>query len=335
MTMQPQRTIGIIGWGSIGQKHFRTIREIDPDASIWIVTRQTLEGDHHPGAKAFVTASVDEMAEQSPDAVIVATPASEHHAPVAQLIERAGQIIIEKPVSDTVDGADHIRRSVIKGKSPVRVAYNLRYLEGLKQTEAVLDSDQLGRIMHFSMTVGQSLNQWRPGREIGQTVSAQRSKGGGVLRELSHELDLAIRLFGRPSGSQLMRGRMRFDDADVEDTAMINAVFTQAHHPVMGSLQLDFTREDMTREITITGDKASLKWNLLRGTISLHDAAGEKAIMNNPEDIRQTHHRMWDAILNGGANLLPEVDHAALIIRWIEDMENQSPMITPSPEARG
>ena len=49
------------------------------------------------------------------------------------------------------------------------------------------------------MIVGHDLKKWRPDINYKDSVSAKKSLGGGALRELSHEIDLATHLFGTPS----------------------------------------------------------------------------------------------------------------------------------------
>ncbi len=67
-----------------------------------------------------------------------------------------------------------------------------------------------------SAYVGQDIRDWRPGRDHRTTASATQEAGGGVLRDLSHELDYLLWLFGPwhrvaalggSSGSAADRGR--------------------------------------------------------------------------------------------------------------------------------
>ena len=43
---------------------------------------------------------------------------------------------------------------------------------------------------------GRIIRDWRPGRDHRTTASATQQAGGGVLRDLSHELDYLLWLFG-------------------------------------------------------------------------------------------------------------------------------------------
>ena len=67
--------------------------------------------------------------------------------------------------------------------SRIGVGYNLRFMQG-----AWIAKDRVGSARQAHFHVGQTLKDWRPGR-----VSADFN---GVLRDLSHEIDLALWIFG-------------------------------------------------------------------------------------------------------------------------------------------
>ena len=72
---------------------------------------------------------------------------------------------------------------------PPVIAYNIRFSRALGVIRDALARCLIGNVHVVHAVVGQDLAQWRPGRELAETVSASQKNGGGVLRELSHELD--------------------------------------------------------------------------------------------------------------------------------------------------
>src|SRR5690606_28687963 len=52
------------------------------------------------------------------------------------------------------------------------------------------------RLISLRLWVGQHLADWRPGRGLDEVYSADAARGGGALRDLSHELDLLLWLGG-------------------------------------------------------------------------------------------------------------------------------------------
>ena len=59
-----------------------------------------------------------------------------------------------------------------------------------------VDSKKLGKIFSVRCEVGQNLMYWRKDRDYRSSVTANRNLGGGVLLELSHELDYLSWIFG-------------------------------------------------------------------------------------------------------------------------------------------
>ena len=141
--------------------------------------------------------------------------------------------------------------------------------------------------------VGQNLQTWRPGRDLNETVSVSRAKGGGVLRELSHEFDYLSTLFGEIVDGYALLEKRKFVNFDVEDTAMIVLSFKHRDFSLPVSLNMDFTRHDTTRHCHIIGDEATLKWDAVLGRVSLHHSSGcIEEIYNNRFDIEMSYENM-------------------------------------------
>ena len=72
----------------------------------------------------------------------------------------------------------------------------LRFLETLQCFRAEMAAGRIGAVHAVRCEIGQYLPAWRPDADYRTTVSAQKALGGGVLLELSHELDLLRWVFG-------------------------------------------------------------------------------------------------------------------------------------------
>ena len=74
------------------------------------------------------------------------------------------------------------------------VGYNLRFHPVMTAFAERLGGRQCN---HASRPMsGRIIRDWRPGRDHRTTASATQQAGGGVLRDLSHELDYLLWLFG-------------------------------------------------------------------------------------------------------------------------------------------
>jgi predicted dehydrogenase len=124
--------------------------------------------------------------------------------------------------------------------------------------------------LFFEGVVGQYLPSWRNNRDYKNTVSASRAKGGGVLRELSHEIDYLRWIFGDYVWVSARIGRLSNLDIDVEDTACLSLGLRNYgfEKELMGTLTLDFIRPDSRRNCIVVCEHGSLKWDGLAGTVS-------------------------------------------------------------------
>ena len=130
---------------------------------------------------------VHALRETRPDHVVIANETAAHLATLVRLAEEgfAGTVVVEKPVTASPVALD-------SGELPFRdviVGYQLRFHPAVAAARTLVGSSSP---IDIEASVGQHLSSWRPGRDIGDTASARVEDGGGVLRDLSHELDLVL-----------------------------------------------------------------------------------------------------------------------------------------------
>ena len=76
------------------------------------------------------------------------------------------------------------------------VGYCLRYLESLIFFKEILSSCKFGKIRSAQISFSQHLSLWRKNLNYEDSVSAKKQLGGGILLEMSHELDYIQWIFG-------------------------------------------------------------------------------------------------------------------------------------------
>ena len=69
------------------------------------------------------------------------------------------------------------------------VGYNLRYMKSLIKFREILSKKKIGKILSVRSEVGSYLPSWRKDTDYKKSVSAKKKLGGGVLLELSHDID--------------------------------------------------------------------------------------------------------------------------------------------------
>ena len=201
---------GVIGVGAIGRNHARIYAELENSNLVGIYDanmEQAAAIAEEFGTKAF--SSLDELVAEV-DAASVSTPTVTHREIATQLLNSGKHVLVEKPISDSVDDAKAI--------------IDLAHEKGL-----VL---QVGHIERFNPVMSQLENRLdRPKFIECHRLSPfpQRSLDIGVVLDLMiHDLEIVLHLVNSPVASvdavgipvltrreDIANARIRFEDGCV------------------------------------------------------------------------------------------------------------------------
>lgn len=320
----------IVGLGSIGSRHVRLARELVPGGQIVVLRHRSCQDVQSIGIDDCVT-SLAEALKFRPQAAVIANPAT-HHLDVALLLAQAGvHLLIEKPISSSTQGVPELIDVCQAQGITLMTGYNMRFLPSLQRFRELLEEKRGGRVLSVRAEVGQYLPSWRPSSDYRQTVSAKAALGGGVLLELSHEIDYLRWLFGEVAWVNAIQRKQSDLEIDVEDTAHLILGF--AHEtgdvPVIAALDMDFIRHDTTRTCTVIGETASLRWNALAGTVEIFEQGGSawQTIYTHQSQRDDSYLAEWRhflaCITDGGPPIISGHDGLA-VLRVIEAARHSS-----------
>lgn len=267
----------IVGFGSIGQRHLKLVREFLPLAEIRILRHQH-DSSLPIGVSACLTHIEDAIA-FAPQIAVLANPAP-WHMPVGVALSKIGcHLLVEKPLTNEPDSAYKLVQACHDAQCILQVGYNLRFQPSLRYFKKALDDGLVGDIFSIRCEVGQYLPDWRPDKDYRESVSAQQQLGGGVLLELSHELDYLLWCFGAVEWVSAVLSKQSNLEIDVEDYAHLMLAFkSNGRRSVIASLNLDFFRLDTKRTCYVIGERGTLQWDGVSHNVEFHDMAGRKDI---------------------------------------------------------
>lgn len=293
------RRILIVGGGSMGYRHTRLIRQSLPEADIRVLMREP--GRALPEGATGRVATLAEAIAFKPEVAVIANPATLHLDAAVPLARSGVHLLVEKPLSAHCAGVDALIETARTSGIVLLVGYNLRYAPSLQDFSQRVRQGVIGRCLGVRAEVGQYLPSWRPAADYRQGVSARRELGGGVLLELSHELDYLRWIFGEVRSVQAMVARQSSLEIDVEDTADLLLQFesTGEGTGVVASVHLDFVRRDSIRMCTAVGTLGTLRWNGIASSVELFsaDTGAWETVFSAEPDRDATYISQWDHFL--------------------------------------
>lgn len=266
----------IVGLGSIGKRHLRLARELMPNADIRVLRHEST--DEVPEFSNGCFFNIEDAVSFAPHMAIIASPAS-FHIPTAQaLAEAYTHLLIEKPLSASLDGVVKLIKTCQTNSLVLMTGYNLRFLPSLQRYREALLEGIVGKVLSVRCEIGQNLLSWRPDSDYRKSVSARRDLGGGTLLELSHELDYLCWIFGDLEWVKATLSRQSSLEIDVEDSASLILGFLPSldGRQLIATVNLDFIRHDATRMCVAIGENGSLRWNGLTGRLDFYEAEAEE-----------------------------------------------------------
>jgi predicted dehydrogenase len=259
----------IVGNGSIANRHINVIKKIFTNVLIGITSRD--EKKVIERGDGIILVKSPDIESFNPDLAIIANPSSFREEICLRLARQKVSMLIEKPFTDNPLVAMKLINAFSSCNATIGIGYNLRYLPSLLKFKSLIDDQAVGDILSVKVEVGSFLPDWRKGSDYRNSVSANKSLGGGVLRELSHEIDYLQWIFGdisKVSAITHSSGRL---EVDVEDIANLMVEFTNPRDGLktLGLIGMDFMRQDSARSCTAIGSMGTLKWDFTSKKVDL------------------------------------------------------------------
>jgi predicted dehydrogenase len=271
-SLSPLRAL-VIGFGSIGGRHAGILEKLG--LSVAIVSRRCELSTQFSRYRGIAEA-IDAV---SPNYVVIATETVAHAENLKGLLGAGyvGPVLVEKPLFERPEAAVFGGTPAMSISSEIYVGYQLRFDPIAIQLREMISAE---RCITAEFHVGQHLDGWRQGRAARDSYSAHAAMGGGVLRDLSHELDLAQFLFGRCQRVAALGGRLTELTADSDDAWGVIAQFE--HCPIV-TFQLNYLDPTSRRRIVVVAEACSISADFVaRSLISGDNNVSLKCERNAP-----------------------------------------------------
>ena len=268
-------TSRVIGTGSIGSRYVRllatgfgsTPRAVpvggsfrDPDLS-----------------RIAVLERYDLVDRPTVDLTVIATRTGRHVTDFEEYAGSSRRVLIEKPIAPSFLLGSRVLGSEMASSSAVSAP--LRFMEGYEAVTRLLPT--VGPVQAVEVSCQSWLPDWRPGTDYRRSYSADAAEGG-VLRDLVHEIDYSLHLFGVPT--TVSASLDRSEELDI--AAESSAVMSWSYPGFLLSMTLDYVSRVPRRSLAVHGETATMTWNVLEGTVCVDTSGQSKPeVLHFPRDL--------------------------------------------------
>lgn len=276
--MSSPAPILVAGVGSVGRRHVDNLLALGAGP-----VRLLRSGRGQPLPTAYeslpVESDLDAALARGPKAVIVSNPTA-LHVPVGLAAARAGcHLLIEKPVSHSLEGVGELARELAARRSVCLVGFQFRFHPGLRQVEAWLAEGAIGPVVSAHLEWGEFLPDWHPGEDYRHGYSALSELGGGVILTLCHPFDTLRWLLGEVATVSAETGRLSGLELDVEDVAQVTLRFTSG---AIGSVALDYVQRPRRHALRIVGRFGQIRWDAAYGAARMGRPGRDDVVFTAP-----------------------------------------------------
>ena len=166
-----------------------------------------------------------------------------------------------------------------------------------------------------------NLKFWRK-QPLSESISLDRNRGGGVINELSHEIDLASFIVGKIKDISGEVYQKKFTDTDVEDSASLEI----KHYSGINSLiEISFASSFEERIIEIKTDNEQISYNHLTGEIlvKFNDFSNQQLIAKTKEERDKSFQRQAEALIYNNHKDLCTFQEGIDLIKKVYDLRWQ------------
>lgn len=257
----------VAGFGSIGRRHMNNLRAHGVNEIILYRTHHSTLPAEEIG-DAITETDLEAALAHQPQAVVIANPTA-LHLDVAIPSARAGcAILMEKPVSHTMQGIPELREAVRSGGAGFLTGFQFRFHPGLIQLKEWLKNGTIGEVTGIRSVWGEYLPGWHPWENYRESYSARADLGGGVVNTLCHPLDYLRWMFGDVQELFAVTSNHGLQ-LPVEDSADILLRFKSGP---TANVHLDYLLRPGQHSLHVTGTEGSIDWDNASGIARKFDA---------------------------------------------------------------
>ena len=293
----------IIGYGSMGKKHAQILRSMGIK-KLFFYSKQRII----PYKRLN---SLSEINKLDPHYIIISSNTSDHYRQLSFLERKVKNkiILVEKPL--------FTKYKKIKIKyNKIYVGYNLRFHPVIQFIKNKIRSK---KIWSAFVICGSYLPSWRKNRDYYNSHSAKKKYGGGVLFELSHEIDYFLWFFNNFQIKNVINKKISTLKINTDD--ILDLIGNNKNVKYI-NIKLNYFFRYPVRKIFIDGKNISINADLISNSLSIVENDIQKRYSWPKFNILDTYRLQHENILSTNYKFLCKYKDGLKVTKFIDRIKN-------------
>jgi len=297
------------GLGSIGLRHAKLLKKHFRH-DLFALRSNPKQSKNRLGIQELF--SWEEIDHVRPNVAFITNPTFLHIETAIRCARKGMHLFIEKPLDSQTKSLNRFLKIVNQQKISTYVAYVLRFHPVILELRKHIERN---RMLHLRVQTTSLLHHWRPLSNTKKSYSAHKKKGGGVILDLSHELDYVQFLIGNLKNFKGQKARRSDITADSEDYADI--LVQSQKGPA--NIHINFACQRHQRIVQVDFRKKAIVGDLIKNTITEYKdnrLAKQKKFKGNLSNCYETQIKYFFKNI-GNRKMMNHVGEAADLFRKI------------------
>ena len=264
------------GLGSIGRRHANLLKNNFNHEIFAYRSNRKSEKNKFGFQEIYNIKDIDEI---NPDIAFITNPTSKHVKTALFCADKGINIFLEKPLSNNKKDLKELKEIAKKNNVYIYVAYCFRFHPAICWLKKHLEKNNA---IHININNSSYLPNWRESNNHLNNYSASKKMGGGVILDLSHEIDYIYHLFGDVKNIKSNSKKIGKVTVDSEDFADI---LLELNNKVFCNIHLNFLSRLKKREIIVDFNDHTVFADLISNKILIfNDNTQEEVEFGNKLD---------------------------------------------------
>lgn len=327
--------LGIVGFGSMGTSHARSMAQLENVDFVAVCDLETEKLDEAKQAYGVaVYVDYNEMlAKEDLDGILIATPHYDH-VPISIAAFEAGvSVLVEKPLAADIAGGRKMVAAYEAGKAQhpdlqFAAMFQQRTYGHWRKIKELIDQGALGKLIRATYII---TNWFRTQTyfDSGGWRATWSGEGGGVLlNQCPHNIDIFQWLVGMPSRVTGFTSLGKYHNIEVEDEV---TAYMEFDNGMIGHLITSTGEAPGSDRLELVGENGKLIFENGKLTFFRTKESVLDLIDNSPERFLHVEHDIEEITY-------PEPttgNHIGIIENFADALLNGTEVIVPAPEGIG